>query len=109
MIGSPDRIECRFEKLIADLICSGKATIQIEDKRFDHGENRNLLRRRFPANPLGVRVDIKGLAAKKADEGLIALLCEFDSKTGRRRDGSNDWHTGGKGFLDYLERSTTAH
>jgi len=64
---------------------------------------------RFPANSLGVRVDIKGLAAKEADQGLVAFQSEFDSKARRSRNCGDYRDAGGKSFLDDFEGRATAN
>ena len=85
--------------VIADFIRSGDTIIQIENQRLVHREKRLS----SLANALSVRVDVKGLAAKKADQRLVALPSEFDSQARRGRDGSNERDARSKRFLHDFE------
>jgi len=56
-----------------------------------------------------MRIDVKGRAAKKADQGLVAFLSEFDSEARRSRNCGDYRDAGGKSFLDDFEGRATAN
>ena len=99
VIRSPDSIKGWLEEVIADFVCSAETTVQIEDESFDHRKDSSLRSGRILANSLRMCVDIEGIAAEEADQGLVALVCKIDRKAGGRRDGGNDWNAGSERFL----------
>src|ERR1700722_9271374 len=57
--------------------------------------------------PIGMGINVHSLAAQKADQRLIVLLCEFHGQAGRGGYGRHDWNACRQRLLHNFKRAST--